>query len=47
MNDYFQQGIESGFIERKYNQISYLWNLLDKLDDLKRVGDDLYFAEDA
>lgn len=47
LNDYFQQGIESGFIERKYNQISYLWNLLDKLDDLKRVGDDLYFAEDA
>lgn len=47
LNDYLQQGIESGFIERKYNQISYLWNLLDKLDDLKRVGDDLYFAEDA
>lgn len=47
LNDYLQQGIESGFIERKYNQISYLWNLLGKLDDLKRVGDDLYFAEDA
>lgn len=44
---YLQQGQQSGFIERKYNQISYLWNLLAKLDDLQRVNDDLYFAEDA
>lgn len=47
LNHYLQQGTQSGFIARKYNQISYLWNLLAKLDDLKRVGDDLYFAEDA
>lgn len=47
LDTYLQQGIQSGFIERKYNQISYLWNLLAKLDDLKRVNDDLYFAEDA
>ncbi|MDO4450673.1 MAG: HNH endonuclease [Moraxella sp.] len=47
LDTYLQQGIQSGFIERKYNQISYLWNLLAKLDNLKRVNDDLYFAEDA
>lgn len=47
LDDYLRQGIQSGFIERKYNQISYLWNLLSKLDDLKRVNDELYFAEDA
>ncbi|WP_105888944.1 HNH endonuclease [Haemophilus influenzae] len=47
LNQYLQQGIKSGFIGRKYNQIGYLWNLLDKLDELKRVGNDLYFAEDA
>ncbi len=44
---YLLQGRQSGFIERKYNQIGHLWNLLAKLDDLRRVGDDLYFAEDA
>lgn len=44
---YLQQGKQSGFIDRKYNQISHLWNLLAKLDDLQRVNDDLYFAEDA
>lgn len=44
---YLQEAVESGFIERKYNQIDHLWNLLAKLDDLRRIGDDLYFAEDA
>lgn len=44
---YLQKGVKSGFIKRKYNQISYLWNLLAKLDDLYRKDDDLYFAEDA
>lgn len=47
LGNYLKQGLESGFIERKYNQISYLWNLLAKLDDLQRIDDDLYFAEDA
>lgn len=47
LDHYFHLGIQSGFIDRKYNQISYLWNLLAKLDDLKRVNDELYFAEDA
>ena len=47
LENYLQQGLQSGFIERKYNQIDHLWNLLAKLDDLRRIGDDLYFAEDA
>ena len=47
LENYLQQGLQSGFIKRKYNQISHLWNLLAKLDDLRRIGDDLYFAEDA
>ena len=38
---------EIDFRERKYNQISYLWTLLKKLDDLKIVDDVLYFKEDA
>ena len=36
-----------GFIERKYNQISYLTNFLKKLDDIVFVHDELYFEEDA
>ena len=44
---YLEQGKTSGFLNRKYNQIGYLWNLLAKLDDLQRVGDYIYFAEDA
>ncbi|WGE89431.1 HNH endonuclease [Actinobacillus arthritidis] len=47
LDEYLKKGLESGFVKRKYNQISHLWNLLSKLDDLQRVGDDLYFAEDA
>lgn len=47
LNTYLEQGKISGFIDRKYNQIGYLWNLLAKLDDLQRVGEELYFAEDA
>lgn len=35
------------FIERKYNQISYLTNLLKKLDDIVFVNNELYFTEDA
>jgi len=35
------------FIERKYNQVGYLWNFLKKLDDLAIVNDVLYFEEDA
>jgi len=35
------------FIDRKYNQVGYLWNFLKKLDDLVIVNDILYFEEDA
>lgn len=36
-----------GFFERKYNQIGYLYNLLNKLDGLVFIHEDLYFEEDA
>lgn len=35
------------FEDRKYNQISHFWNLLNKLDDLVIVNNELYFEEDA
>lgn len=35
------------FFERKYNQISYLTNLLRKLDDVVFIDNQLYFTEDA
>src|SRR3989338_7350967 len=38
---------EIDFIERKYNQVSYLWGVLGKLDDLIIIDDYLYFQEDA
>jgi hypothetical protein len=44
---YVKEAKDIGFIDRKYNQIGYLYNLLGKLDDLKFVKDDLYFKEDA
>ena len=47
LNDYTQQAIESGFIQRKYNQVAYLFNLLKKLDDVVFVDNKLYFEEDA
>jgi putative restriction endonuclease len=39
--------IQSKFIERKYNQIGYLSNLLNKLDDIVFINGILYFEEDA
>lgn len=36
-----------GFVERKYNQVGYLYNLLNKLDDIVFVRGELYFEEDA
>jgi hypothetical protein len=39
--------ITNGFIERKYNQVRYLFNLLNKLDDVIFVNNELYFEEDA
>ncbi|OFY30241.1 MAG: restriction endonuclease [Bacteroidetes bacterium RIFOXYA12_FULL_35_11] len=47
LQKYVKEAKESGFIERKYNQIGYLYNILGKLDDLVFVKDDLYFREDA
>lgn len=47
LQDYVVEAKDIGFIERKYNQIAYLYNLLCKLDDLVFVGEDLYFKEDA
>lgn len=38
---------KNGFIERKYNQVGYLFNLLNKLDDVIFMHDELYFTEDA
>ena len=35
------------FIKRKYNQVGYLFNLLNKLDDIVFVDDELYFEDDA
>ncbi|WP_395057827.1 HNH endonuclease [Flavobacterium sp.] len=36
-----------GFVERKYNQVAYLYNSLNKLDDIVFVREELYFEEDA
>lgn len=47
LNHYFNLAQQTNFIERKYNQIAYLPNLLNKLDDLVIVGDMLYFKDDA
>ena len=47
LNYYTQQAIESGFVGRKYNQVGYLFNLLNKLDDVVFVDNKLYFEEDA
>lgn len=38
---------KNGFITRKYNQVSYLYNILNKLDDIVFVNNELYFTEDA
>jgi hypothetical protein len=47
LNFHTQVAIENGFIERKYNQVGYLFNLLNKLDDIVFVHNKLYFEEDA
>lgn len=47
LQKYVKKANKIGFIERKYNQIGYLYNILGKLDDLVFVKDDLYFKEDA
>ena len=47
LNQYTQQSVESGFVQRKYNQVAYLFNLLKKLDDVIFVDNKLYFEDDA
>lgn len=37
---------ETGFEQRKYNQMRYLWGLLRKLDDLTTVDGNIYFSGD-
>lgn len=47
LNHYVIIANQINFIERKYNQIGYLTNLLRKLDDIVFVNNELYFTEDA
>ena len=47
LNHYVIIANKINFIERKYNQICYLTNLLSKLDDIVFVNNELYFTEDA
>lgn len=47
LNHYVFIAGKINFIERKYNQIGYLTNLLRKLDDIVFVDNELYFTEDA
>ena len=47
LNDIYQHASADGFVERKYNQISHLKNLLGRLDDLKEHDGVLYFKTDA
>lgn len=47
LNHYLIIAKQINFIERKYNQIGYLTNLLRKLDDIVFVNNVLYFTEDA
>lgn len=47
LNHYVIIANKINFIERKYNQIGYLTNLLSKLDDIVFVNNELYFTEDA
>jgi len=43
----YNEALRSGFIERKYNQVAHLWNLLTRLDDLKVHNNEIYFRTDA
>ena len=47
LSQYFRSANNSGFIDRKYNQISHLKNLLGKLDDLVSYEGTIYFETDA
>ena len=47
LDEIFVETRDSGFIERKYNQISHLKNLLSRLDDLQVHDNAIYFKTDA
>lgn len=47
LSQYFRSANASGFIKRKYNQISHLKNLLGKLDDLVSYNGTIYYETDA
>jgi len=47
LKKYVKKANEIDFIKRKYNQISYLTNLLEKLDGVVFVNNELYFTDDA
>lgn len=43
----YYNALNNGFIDRKYNQISHLQNLLSRLDDLRIHDHTIYFKTDA
>lgn len=47
LDEVYQRVVDNAFIERKYNQLDHLRNLLGKLDDLKSHNGILYFKTDA
>lgn len=47
LNEVYQRVVDIDFIERKYNQLDHLMNLLGKLDDLRIHDGALYFKTDA
>ena len=47
LSQYYRSANSCGFIDRKYNQIAHLKNLLGKLDDLVSYDGAIYFETDA
>lgn len=43
----YNEALCSGFVDRKYNQVEHLWNLLGRLDDLSIHNHQIYFKTDA
>lgn len=47
LKSYKERSADIGFANRKYNQLEYLANFLNKLNDVVFVDNELYFKEDA
>lgn len=47
LDDVYKKVVDIDFVERKYNQLGHLMNLLSKLDDLRTHDGALYFKTDA